>query len=91
MSDGSNKIRKQVFDLTTEDLVQFPIWEFASDEEGEAGQDEATVRPWDGEQPPDKTSCPLIVRARFVLSDGTSFTGHVLSTCRKHRSAPFTR
>jgi hypothetical protein len=39
------KLRKQVYDLTTEDLDFAPIWEYAHDEEGEEGQDEATVRP----------------------------------------------
>jgi hypothetical protein len=38
--------RKQVYELTVEDLRQHPVWEFALDEEGEEGQDEATVRPF---------------------------------------------
>jgi hypothetical protein len=37
------KTRKQVYDLTRENLSKFPIWEFALDEEGDEGQDEATV------------------------------------------------
>jgi hypothetical protein len=37
------KIRKQVYELTTDDLELSPIWEFAADEEGEEGQDEATA------------------------------------------------
>ena len=73
----SDDARKQIYDLTNVDLLRFPIWEFASNEEGEEGQDEATVRPWSGERPPDKRSGPLIVRARFVLADGTPHTGHV--------------
>src|SRR5882724_9722481 len=40
------QIRKQVYELTLEDLVAFPAWEFALDEEGEPDQDEATVRPF---------------------------------------------
>jgi hypothetical protein len=39
------KIRRQVYELTTEDFQANPVWEFASDEESEEGQDEATVRP----------------------------------------------
>ena len=41
------RIRKQVYELTTEDLERHPVWEFALDEEGEEGQDEATVRPYE--------------------------------------------
>ena len=39
------KIRKQVYELTVDDFTEFPVWEFALDEEGEENQDEATVRP----------------------------------------------
>jgi hypothetical protein len=39
------KIRKQVYDFKPRDLNEYPCWEFALDEEGQAGQDEATVRP----------------------------------------------
>jgi hypothetical protein len=34
-------LRKQVTDLTLDDLRQTPVWQFALDEEGEPGQDEA--------------------------------------------------
>ena len=34
------KTRKPVNKLTPEDLVTFPIWEFASDEEGVEGHDD---------------------------------------------------
>jgi hypothetical protein len=40
-------VRKQVYDLTLADFDVAPVWEFASDEEGVAGQDEATVRPYE--------------------------------------------
>ena len=40
------KISKQVYNLTADDFSAYPVWEFASDEEGEEGQDEATVRPY---------------------------------------------
>ena len=42
------KIRKQVYQLTLDDLERTPVWEFALDEEVEEGQDEATVRPVEG-------------------------------------------
>jgi hypothetical protein len=38
-------VRKPVYDLTLADFDAAPVWEFALDEEGVAGQDEATVRP----------------------------------------------
>ncbi len=41
------RIRKQVYELTVDDLDRHPVWEFALDEEGEEGQDEATVRPYE--------------------------------------------
>lgn len=41
----AKRVRKQCFDLTAQDFELFPIWEFALDEEGRPGQDEATVRP----------------------------------------------
>ena len=41
------RIRKQVYDLTAEDLRRYPLWEFCLDEEGIEGQDEATVKPSD--------------------------------------------
>jgi len=39
------KMRKQVYDLTLEDLAYSPVWEFGLDEEGIPGRDECTVRP----------------------------------------------
>jgi hypothetical protein len=42
---GSTWLRKQVADLTPSDLREYPAWEFAIDEEGEAGQDEETIKP----------------------------------------------
>ena len=70
-------IRKQVYELTAGDLEQHPIWEFALDEEGEEGQDEATVRPWTGNQPLDPADGMFVVRAVFELADGTKLTGYL--------------
>ena len=39
------RVRKPCSDLTAQDFERFPCWEFALDEEGRPGQDEATVRP----------------------------------------------
>jgi hypothetical protein len=74
------KIRKQVYELTVEDLREHPVWEFALDEEGEEGQDEATdeatVRPFISCGSVDPGAGMFIVRARFTLADGTPFVGY---------------
>jgi hypothetical protein len=41
------KTRKPIDQLSVGDLVAFPIWEFATDEEDSEGQDETWVRPVD--------------------------------------------
>jgi len=71
------KIRKQVYELTEQDLAEHPTWEFALDEEGEDGQDEATVRPWAGALPLDAQAGMFVVRAKFVLADGTKRSGYL--------------
>jgi hypothetical protein len=70
----ADKIRKQVYELTPSDLEEYPIWEFALDEEGVEGQDEATVRPL-----PDRKRAfnGDVARATFVTADGIRFTGYV--------------
>ena len=67
------KIRKPIYELTLNDVRQFPVWEFALDEEGEEGQDEATVRPCKISDALDTSD--VIVRAEFTLADGTKMFG----------------
>ena len=71
------RVRKQVYLLTAADLAAFAVWEFALDEEGAAGQDEATVRPRPFERELDCNVRMLIVRARFTLADGTVMSGYL--------------
>ena len=71
------KIRKQVYELTPEDLREFPIWEFCLDEEGKDGQDEATVRPYQAPGPLDPRDGMFIVRAAFTLADGSRANGYL--------------
>ncbi len=71
------RVRKQVYELTPADLDESPIWEFALDEEGEPGQNEATVRPWEGGEPLDPADGMFVVHATFVLADGTHFGGYL--------------
>jgi hypothetical protein len=73
----TEKIRKQVYHLTLEDLSRFPVWEFALDEEGEEGQDEATVRPYGVSGDLDASEGMFIVRAFFTLTDGSRLLGHL--------------
>src|SRR6185369_14028391 len=80
------KIRKQVYDLTLDDLSTSPAWEFALDEEGESDQDEATVRPHSFSGPLDPSADMLIVAARFWLADGTSMRGYLTPPSADDRS-----
>jgi hypothetical protein len=74
---SGSRVRKQVYDLTVADLEQHGVWEFALDEEGEEGQDEATVRPYKVHGPLDPAEGMFIVRARLSLADGTRLTGYL--------------
>jgi hypothetical protein len=71
------KLRKQVYKITLTDLAQFPVWEFALDEEGEDGQDEATVRPYQYSPPLDPNDGMFVVKAIFTLADGTQLEGYL--------------
>ena len=70
-------IRKQVYELTPQDLDDYAAWEFALDEETEEGQDEATVRPIERSGPIDPGYGMCVVKAEFLLNDGTSCFGFV--------------
>jgi hypothetical protein len=69
------RVRKQFYELTPTDLEQFPVWEWCLDEEGVAGQDEATVRPFAGPQA--ANPWPGIVAAEFTFADGGTLTGYL--------------
>jgi hypothetical protein len=70
-------VRKPVYDLTLADFDAAPVWEFALDEEGVAGQDEPTVRPYEVAFPLDAAGHGgLVVRAVFTLADGTNLRGY---------------
>jgi hypothetical protein len=73
----SDSIRKQVYELRPEDLDRHAVWEFALDEEGEDGQDEATVRPHEPDGSLDPSDGMFVVRARIVLADGTQMHGYL--------------
>jgi len=71
-----SRIRKQIDQLTAQDFNIASVWEFALDEEGEDGQDEATVRPYDVDGRLDPSRGMYVVRARFALADGTILQGY---------------
>ena len=73
------RVRKQVYELTLDDLNRFPVWEFRLGEEGEvgeAGRDECTVRPYEASGPLDPTDRMFVVRALFTLADGSRMQGY---------------
>jgi hypothetical protein len=70
-------VRKQSYDLRPGDLEQSPIWEYALDEEGEPGQDEATVRPRPDLTVADPGDGIFVARAEFIAHDGTRYDGFV--------------
>ena len=71
-------VRKQVYELTLDDLEKFPVWEFRLDEEGEEGRDESTVRPYTPPGPLDPADRMFVVRAVFTLADGSRMQGLAL-------------
>jgi hypothetical protein len=71
----TKKIRIQDFNLSLQDIMLYPAWEYALDEESLDGQDERTVRPYLARPPLNPDDAYLIVRASFVLADGTHFKG----------------
>jgi len=80
------RIQKQVYDLSVEDFQKYPVWEFASDEEHEDGQDEATVRPCMIAAPINPSQGPFIVRAKFKLADGTLMSGYLTTPTETDKS-----
>lgn len=71
--------RKPIDQLTASDLLVFPIWEFAIDEEGVDGQDETWIRPVDVRTIP-LERWSLSVAADFRTSSGVSIPGIVTVT-----------
>lgn len=70
------RTRKPIDQLQPQDLVAFPIWEFATDEEGVDAQDETWVRPVKSSVvAPGQYS--LSVAADFHTASGRHITGFV--------------
>ena len=69
--------RKQENKLTAEDLIEYPVWEYALNEEDKSGQNEKTVRPYLTSPPLVMRDLYLIVRADFTLSCGIAYIGYI--------------
>ena len=80
------RARKQVYELTLDDLSKFPVWEFRLDKDGAQGQDEATVRPFTASGPLDPADRMFVVRAVFTLADGSRMHGYFTPPVRGHDS-----
>jgi hypothetical protein len=78
------RARKQVYELTLDDLSKFPIWEFRLDKDGADDQDEATVRPFTASGPLDPADRMFVVRAIFTLADGSRMKGYFTPPVRGH-------
>jgi hypothetical protein len=70
------RLRKQENHLTLIDINQYPVWEFALDEEAVEGQNEKTLRPFLSSTI-DPAKAYLIVRASFYLHNGKSHKGFI--------------
>lgn len=80
------RVRKQFNELTTNDFAEYPVWEFALDEECEEGQDETTVRPYSFTPPLNARAGMFVVSAAFVLADGTRMSGCVFTSVPEEAS-----
>lgn len=71
------RTRKQENTLTIFDLIKFPAWEYALDENDVPGQNEKTLRPYLIPPPLDREKAYFVIRARFTLANGASLTGFI--------------
>ena len=70
-------VRKQVYELSSQDLIDCPVWAFCSDEEDVEGQDEATVRPTEKGELLDELPGAFVVAADVEFADGSSLPGYL--------------
>jgi len=80
MPEPGTIIRKQVYELTQEDLDKFSLWEFCSDEEDVEGQDEATVKPSTESEVRGYSPGAYILTADVLFPDGAQGIGYVYSS-----------
>jgi hypothetical protein len=73
---SSLSTRKPVDKLRLTDITHYPVWEFATDEEGTPGQDETWVRPVATKVVP-ANAFSLSVAASFKTASGQELSGIV--------------
>jgi hypothetical protein len=73
------RIRKQVYELTAQDLDSHPLWEFCPDEEGEENHDEAAVKPSEDNEVPGYSPGAYILACNVRFADGTTAVGSIYS------------
>jgi hypothetical protein len=83
----SEKIRKQVYQLTESDLQLSPVWEFCLDEEGQPGQDETTVKPKPDVAKIYKLDGSHIAKTEFTFADGKKAVGYVYASSEEELPA----
>jgi hypothetical protein len=71
--------RKPVDSLTPSDLADFPVWEFAADEEALDGQDETWVKPVETKVVPER-GYSLIVSVELTPAYGGAHPGLIVVT-----------
>lgn len=86
MLNSAPRIRKQVYELTTQDFIDHLVWEFCSDEERVAGQDEATVRPTTKTELTDELPGACVIAATVTFADGSVGSGY-LYNCNEREIA----
>jgi hypothetical protein len=69
------RIRRQVYELSLQDLADYPVWEFCSDEESVEGQDEATVKPANVTHATDEAGA-YVFAVDVVYADGERAIGY---------------
>ncbi|CAM2943411.1 hypothetical protein [Vibrio neptunius] len=65
-------IEKEIYELTRDDLKQYPIWYFPMDD---TVDDELTIRPFDGDC--QTNDCQVIARTVFFANDGSEYMGYI--------------
>jgi hypothetical protein len=79
MSDQGPTIRKQMYELTSEDFEYSPVWEFCLDEEGTEGQDECTVRPCNLTDLPPHSWGSYLIASTVTFGDGSRSSGYMFA------------
>lgn len=75
----SERVRKQVYELASEDLNNHPLWQFCLDEEREEGQDEGTVKPSKDLEVPGYSPGAYILACDVRYADGSTGLGYIYS------------